>query len=373
MKIARLLVLIIVCINAFPVLAEPEAGDTVIRQGAVKEDLYLAGRTVEVLATVEGDVVAAGAQVSIDNQVTGDVLLAGGNVSTRGRVGDDVRVAGGTVTLAGNIGDDAIAAGGQILLSPAGTVGGRAWLAGNTVTVSGKVAKGLKVAGSRVVINGQISGDVDIYADEVEIQRGAAINGNVTYRAREEAIISSDAKITGTVRRERVAADESDEPGAVFGIARGAINIGLILAGVVLYLLFPVASIGAARTIGESPWKALGLGFASLAATPLVAALLFATIFGVWLAFVALLLYVLFLFIGFLTGVFYIGEIILNALGRRAQITTAARVLAIIAAFVVLWALRFTPVLGGVVMFALMIFGLGALVLYLSRRYVREA
>ncbi len=143
-----------------------------------------------------------------------------------------------------------------------------------------------------------------------------------------------------------------------------------MLAGVVLYLLFPVATVGAARTVADAPWKSLGLGFAFLAAAPVVMALLFATVFGIWLALVALALYILALFFGFLTGVIYLGEAGLELLGRRARTPMGWHVLAIIVAFLVLWIARFVPVLGGIVVFALMLFGLGALVLYLSRRYV---
>lgn len=351
-------------------LQAQEAGDTVIKQGTIKEDLYLAGGTVQVLAQVEGDVYATGGQISIDNNVSGDVVAAGGNITLRGRIGDDARVAGGSVTVTGNVGDDLIAAGGQLLVAPTATVGGRAWLAGHTVQIAGKIAKSVKVAGNRVIVTGELGGDAKLVADTLEIQPGAVIRGNLTYYSREEARIAKDAKILGTVTRE--VGPESGDAGMAGRLAGGVFYIGLILAGIVFYLLFPVASVGAAHTISESPWKSLGLGFAFLAAAPLVIALLFATLFGVWLAIAGLMLYLLLLFVGFLTGVVYVGELGLGMFGRPPETTSAWRVLALVVAFVVLWAIRFLPVLGGVLVFALTIFGLGALVLYMARRYVAD-
>ncbi len=343
----------IICLCSSTMLFAQDVGDTVVKQGTIKEDLYVAGGTVSVVANVEGDVIAAGGQVTIDNQVSGGVIAAGGNVTVRARVGDDVR-----------------AAGAYVLLAPTATVHGRAWFVGHTVSVAGKIGKGLKAAGNRVVVAGEVAGDVEIYAETIEIQPGAVIGGNLSYHSRNDAQIASGAKIVGKVLREPLPVDGTEAAGIAGRIARGVFYIGLILAGVVLYLLFPVATVGAARTIADSPWKSLGLGFAFLAAAPLVIALLFATVFGVWLALVALALYFLTLFFGFLTGVIYLGEAGLELSGRRAETVMGLRVLAIVIAFLVVWVARFVPVLGGVVVFALMLFGLGALVLHLSRRYV---
>jgi hypothetical protein len=240
------------------------------------------------------------------------------------------------------------------------------------VQIAGKVAKSVKVAGNRIIVTGELGGDTKLIADTLEIQPGAVIRGNLTYYSREEARIAKDAKILGTVTREP-GPEGAGGAGLAGRIAGGVFYIGLILAGIVFYLLFPVASVGAAHTISESPWKSLGLGFAFLAAAPLVIALLFATLFGVWLAIAGLMLYLLLLFVGFLTGVFYLGELGLGMFGRPPETTSGWRVLALVVAFIVLWAIRFIPVLGGVVVFALTIFGLGALVLYMARRYVGDA
>lgn len=365
------LISIVVVLGVAGALQAQEAGDTVIKQGTIKEDLYLAGGTIQLSANVVGDVYAAGGQIGVDNNVSGDVVAAGGNVTLRARIGDDARLAGGNVTVAGGVGDDLLAAGGRILVAPTATIGGRAWLAGHSVHIAGKVSKNVKAAGNRIVVTGELGGDANLIADTLEVQPGAIIRGNLTYYSREEPRIAKEAKILGTVTR--APGQESDPRAGLAGrLAGGVFYIGLILAGIVLYLLFPVASVGAAHTISESPWKSVGLGLAFLAATPLVIALLFATLFGVWLAIAALMLYLLLLFAGFLTGVIYVGELGLGLFGRPPETTSGWRVLALVVAFILLWAIRFIPVLGGVVVFALTLVGLGALVLYMARRYVGD-
>ena len=365
------LVLSLLCVPAGAVAQE--AGDTIVKQGRIAEDIYLAGGTVDVLANVDGDVVAAGGQVTIDNTVSGDVMAAGGNVVIRARVGDDVRAAGGNVTIGGTVGDDLIAAGGRVLLAPTATVGGRAWLGGGTVQISGKVAKGVKVAANRIVIAGDITGDVKLVGEDIDVRSGAVIRGNLVYYSRNDARIASDATITGVVTRESLRAGEEAREGArAFRyVARLALYISLMVTGIVLYLLFPVTSVGAARTVNEAPWKSLGLGFAVLAATPLAILLLFVSLVGVWLALLLLALYLSSLLLGFLTGIINVGDWGLRLIGRTGAATKSWRVLSVIAALLALWLVRFVPVLGGLAVFAVLVFGLGALTLYLWREYVQ--
>jgi len=347
-----------------------EAGDNIVKQGRITEDLYLAGGTIDMLADVDGDVIAAGGQINIDQSVSGDILVAGGNVAIRARVGDDVRAMGGNISVSGAVGDEVIIAGGNVLISPTATVGGRALLGGGNVRVEGKMGKGIKAAANRVVIDGDVTGNVELFAETVEIGPRAVIRGDLVYYSRNDAQISSAATITGAVQRESVRADETRERGRGFRHVAGlALTASLMVTGIVLYLLFPITSVGAARTINESPWKSLGLGFAVLAATPVAIVLLFVTLVGLWLALLVKALYLMALLLGFLTGVVYIGDWGLRLIDRAAATTKGWRVLSIIAALLALWLVRFVPILGGLTMFAVFIFGLGALTLYLWRRY----
>lgn len=352
-------------------VAAQEAADTIVKQGRITEDLYLAGGTIDMLADVDGDVIAAGGQINIDQSVSGDILVAGGNISIRAQVGDDVRAMGGNITVSGAVGDEAVIAGGNVLISPTATVGGRALLGGGNVRVEGKVGKGVKAAGNRVVIDGDVTGDVELFAETVEVGPRAMIRGNLIYHSREEAKIASDAKITGAVTRERFGVEgKTRERSRVFRpIAKLALYVTLMVTGIVLYLLFPATSVGAARTLNNSPWKSLGLGFAILAATPLVVVLLCVSFVGVWLALLMLALYLMSLLLGFLTGIVNVGEWGLRFIDRAQTATKGWRVLSIVAALLALWLVRFVPILGGLVVFAIFVLGLGALTLYLWRRY----
>lgn len=363
-------ILIVAALASSPSLSSAqEAGETILKEGTIREDIYLVGRSVEVRAQVEGDVIAAGGRVSIEDEVRGDVLAAGGDVTVRGAVEDDVRVAGGNVEIAGRVGDDALAAGGDVLLARTATVGGRAWLAGGKVTVAGQVADELKVGGGDIAITGQVGGDVELTGETIAIGPEATIRGNLTYYSRHEARIDKGAHIAGMVtRKEPKGAARGPSPAGV----RFAVFVTLGVAAIAYYLLLPAFSVQAARTIRDAPWSSLGLGLALLATTPLVIVLLLVSVLGIWLAFVAMALYFVLLTTGLLTGAVALGELGLT-LARRAEPTRGWRLGAIVAAFLALWLICFVPVIGALAVFAVLVSGTGALALALGRRYRNAA
>lgn len=340
--------------------AAQQVGETVTKRGTIQEDQYLAGGTVDVKADVQGDVVVAGGNIVIGERVTGDVLAAGGTVDVGGEVLDDVRAVGGTVTLAGHVGGDAIAAGGTVVLGPGASVGGRAWFGGGDVQVAGRIARSLKAGAGKIVISGVVEGDVQLSADQVEILPSARITGSLSYRSPNEARIDPAAVIGGGVVRLPY-----HRPSLAAVVLRRLLWIAALGAlGAVLILSFPGFSLGAVRTLGGEPWKALGLGAAVLVGGPVVAALLIVTVIGSVLGIAGLVVYALALLAGFLTGVFCTGDMMLGWLRRAAPASPGASILALVVGLIVIALVRWIPVLGGLVVFGVLLFGLGALVLH---------
>ena len=366
----RCLLFVLLCGILSPLLAQ-ETGETIRIQGAITEDIYAAGGTVDVLATVEGDVVAAGGRVTVGERVSGDIMAAGGVVSIRADTGDDVRLAGGDITLSGTVGDDAIVAGGNITLMPDSSVNGRAWFSGGRIDVAGTVGKELKAAGGRIVLSGRVNGDVTLMGRDISILDSAIIDGDLVYRSPREAEIASGAQIHGTISYEPV-----EQP--VVAVAAAVVGVGvvfllsLIITGSALFLIFPRFIGTAVATIRTSPWKCLGLGLAVFAATPIVISMLFFAVIG-WLpAIVISAIYGILLLAGFLTGIFYVGERGLGLLGHD-EVTRYRRLWSFVIALIVLMTLGLVPLLGQLLLFTLMLLGIGALKLGMYRAYAREA
>lgn len=67
----------------------PRAGGTVVVTEQIRDDLYVAGGTVE----VTGDVDGMGGTVTLGGSATGGILASGGNVTIGAEVGRDLVVA----------------------------------------------------------------------------------------------------------------------------------------------------------------------------------------------------------------------------------------------------------------------------------------
>lgn len=360
MSSKRTLFFIVLGLIAAPMLAlaAQDAGDSVSRRGTVNDDYYAAGGTVNVDADVKGDVIVAGGTVSVGHRISEDVAMAGGTLTLRGEVLDDARVAGGNLSIDARIGDDLMAAGGYIDVTPNAVIAGNAWLAGGQVRMAGTVNGDLMLGGGQIEIAGTVHGNVTIEGADVRIADGARIDGNLDYKSPTKAMINSGSVIKG-----KTTYTESEQ--YRYQPHRGWRLVSVVtlsVAGIVLLLIFPNFTLAASGRMGSHFWKHLGLGFALLVATPIAAILMMVTVAGVWVGLPLLAIYFVSLLTAYLIGAFFIA-------GRGAQWvrfdinSTGRRIVALIAAVLLLTLLRFIPVVGGLIVFIIMTTALGATVL----------
>jgi cytoskeletal protein CcmA (bactofilin family) len=345
-----------------------DTGDLVVKRGSYGDDLYAAGRSVDIDATVNGDVVAAGGDVSLAGTVRGDILAAGGNLDIKGKVDDDARVAAGTLVIDLKVGDDLLAAGGQIRTSAATRVGGHAWFAGGTLNLSGEFAHDVHAAGGQITLAGEVHGNASLTGDKIILLPGTVIDGNLTYRSENALNMDKDVIVRGTVTRKPYPAAHREH------ISLGAapfivFYISIYLLALFLALVFPRFSSGAAERLRFQFLASLGLGFAVLVVTPVAAILAFILVVTFLPGLVLLALYPVALLTGVLVSVVRLGETGARLLRRDAAATPGARALSLLAALVVLALIDLVPVLGGLVWFLLIVVGMGAGGLQLARQY----
>jgi cytoskeletal protein CcmA (bactofilin family) len=342
-----------------PVAAQV-TGKAVVKRGIIAENLYVAGRTVDVQADVKGDLLAAGEQVVIGGLVKEDVTAAGRHVRLHADVGDDVRAVGETVDLDGQIGGDVVAAAGRVTLGRASRVRGKTWLAGGTVEVQGTVDKWLRAVGSTLRIAGEVRGNVSLTGQRIEILPSARIDGDLTYRSPQAAQIDPGAQIRGRVTRLPIAFVDriSGVLQGIFWILWLALSLGFLVAGMVLVLLFPNASLAAARTIGRAPGKSFLLGLVLLAAVPIAVVLLLFTLISVPLALALLALYFVLLLIGFLATAVFLGDL---GIGRsRDEPSAGGNVVRLAVGLILLYLVWLIPYAGPPSLVLAIIFGFGA-------------
>ncbi len=378
--------------------------DIVISRGEVVEgDLYLAGNTVTIDGMIKGDLVAVASQITINGAVEGDLLAAGQGVVINGTVGDDVRAAGQAILLGPGTrvrGDLAI--GGLSLENQAGSlVQGDLLIGAYQALLSGEIGRNITGGLNRLELRGPIGGDVNISvsgdsdpsavqfspAGQIPIPRvrpnltvadSARIGGKLIYRSRAAAEVNPVAQVGG-ITFEPQPTEPVTQP-AVPGLSYLQRFASLLLVGLLLLWLTPAWTRRLADTVEARPLPSLGWGllaffafFAALLAV-LVLTIAIAVLLG-WLTLGGLVamtitlgvLLTAALFVGYITFVAYVAEIVVGYVAarwllRRTQPAWAERPIVPLILGVLLYViLRAIPGLGALVALAAVLLGLGAL------------
>lgn len=369
-NLMRGIIFILLLLSSTALSAYQQAGEKLSISGHIDDDIYLAGGQIDLYATVEGDAVVAGGQLNLEGEVKADVIAAGGDVRLRGKVADDARLTGGNVRVLATIGDDLVVAGGRVQTGPMATVGGNAWINAGDIVIEGRVAQNLRANGGSVVLIGTVDGDVELWAERIEISRSAVISGKLNYRSSRPAMIADGAIIQGKVTHTPV-----EIP--VGHIATVALFAGLVLllafllAGIVLYLLFPGVAEACSNTIRRKPWISLGFGLAVFAGGPVIIVLLFSTGIGFLLALLLLATYLLILLSGYFAGAYFVAETGLRKL-NKINAATLVRVVSLGLTMILLTFINIIPLLGSLINWLVMLAGIGALKQQLVTAYIAK-
>lgn len=224
------------------------------------------------------------------------------------------------------------------------------------VQVDGRVRKTVFVLNGDVIVTGRVTNDVIALNGKVRVADGAFIGGDVS--SREKAIISSGAVVKGSVDRVegRFALGELAWVGRI--VLWIALTVSVFVLGAALILIAPRALEAATRAGRTAIWPSIGLGFAVAIGLPTLAVLLLFSIVGLPLGVGLLLALGLFYAIGYTVGAFFLGRLILP--GKNPW-------LAMLVGLAIVRVVDLVPVLGTLVGFAAMIYGVGMMTVAVFR------
>ncbi|MDH3622120.1 MAG: polymer-forming cytoskeletal protein, partial [Gammaproteobacteria bacterium] len=327
--------------------------DALVIEQPSDRDVYAAHREVNIRSTIDGDLVAAGRRVTVDSNVTGDIIVAAQEIEIRSEVTDDLRAAGQFVRVMSPISGHIVAAGQTVTVSEG--VGDWAWLAGDTVEVLGDVGGDLRIRARTITIDAEVDGNVQVIGDKLRLGPDANVRGDLRWRSENEADISPGAIIGGEFIEEPVPGFAED-----IGTGRGlSFTLTVIVAVTVLFSLFPRPLRASADRIATRPFASLVLGFAVLAAMPVLAILLVFSPLDAWFGLAVLGIYVVTLFLSVLSGLFAVGDLALRRLRPKPAIWQSLA--AIIVTVVAVGLLTYVPYLGVIVVLGIWLLGIGAL------------
>jgi cytoskeletal protein CcmA (bactofilin family) len=358
--------------------AELRQGDTIVvgPGETVNDDLYVFGQTITIQGTVNGDVIAAGQTVTVAGPVHGDVMAAGRSVIVAGPIDGAARLAGQTLEINAPIGHDLLAAGATVDVGSGAPIGRDLLIGANTATVAGPVGRSIQVGAQTLTIGGPVGGDVLARVTTLRLGTDATIQGSLSYSSNQDAIMDPGAVVWGGTTRLPMA-PASAEPGPAAQFGQGVLAwfqtlVGLSMLGLTIVLLFPGFGRRTTETLSRQPWPSVGIGLAVLVGMPLAALLLFIVgllIGGWWLGLLGLALYIGLLPLGYTMVGLYVGRSIMARAGRPA----VGDGWALLAGLAAMGLVSLVPLVGGAVLFAALLFGLGSSVLTLSSIYRARA
>ncbi|MFH0927914.1 MAG: hypothetical protein V1821_00390 [bacterium] len=336
-----------------------------VGKSEVITNLYTAGAMV----TISGDILKSlhvgGGTIMINGNVGGSVYAGGGTVMLRGDVGGSAHLGGGNIIVDSKITDDLFVGGGNIAISDSATIGGDLIIGGGSVTIDGAVSGNLIIGGGQVTLNGEIGGSVKGEVDSLSLGASAKIGRDLDYKASKEASIASGAQVLGTTTFGLLT---SDIRGVRTGrsLPSGALVIALLVkflisitTGLVLVYLFRKITEPIIKQSLTSFWSSLGLGFAGLILTPILAVILAITIIGLGLAGIMGTAYVVLLIAAKALTYIVFGSWLIKLITKQKNYT--ARWQEVVVGALVLGAIGTIPYLGWLVVLIFMLIGLGAL------------
>ncbi len=201
-------------------------------------------------------------------------------------------------------------------------------------------------------VSGHVEGDVISITDRAHIQRGGRVDGDVIY-VEEKPLVDPGAHV-GEVRK--VNGDEWFSPLHLF-IASIAIwiamSVSTLLLGLALLWVAPRAAEAAYAVAGPYVGQSIAAGLGALIGLPILAFLLIATLVGLPLGLVLLLLLFPLALVGYVTSAWL--------LGRRIAGPPRGRFISFLAGWGILRAVALLPFAGSVAWVAAAVFGIGVL------------
>lgn len=334
------------------------SGDTttVLVGETVNSSLFVTGKTIDIAGNVQGDVFCAGQNVTITGYVSGDVICAGQSVHVTGKVDGDVRIAGQNVTVGGMVAHNLTAAGQTVVTEGNSRVEGDAVITGQDMTLNGYVGRDVSADADTVTINGRVGRNLQSGVRQLTLGNGARVNGDASYMSNQNVLRAKDAWIAGSLTRKEPKPADRHEARNFLSVVAIWWFVSMLLFALVLVLVMPqtfhTATSGTVKRMG----KTFLVGLIASIIVPVVILVLFATVVGIPLALLALLVWVVVLMLCGPFAAYLTGRLLLR---KR---TTNAIWIMLLGAFVLL-VLFYIPFLGGIILLLSVWLGIGTILL----------
>lgn len=335
---------------------------TVAEGETVKEDLIILGQSVRIEGTVEGDVIVFAESVTVTGHITGDLLAFTRRLRMDGKVDGSIRGIANQSDIEGQVGRNVTFFGEGFDLSEKGVITGGIMLFAASADIDGGVGRDLLAFVDKLRVNGSIAGDIVAESNGLRLGSRSAVGGKIDITGRRAPEVLNHAlqsKVEFTLDAKK--GPDYTKPGYYW---RHMLKFGAaFFFGLIFMILLPGFYDDVMRQ-GKRYGPALGVGFLTLVASPLLAALACITLVGLAIGIGGLILWIVLLYAAQIAVGGWLGTRILGdthelpaRLGRLALGLVIVRVLGSL------------PYVSFYVWLVVLAWGMGAIMLALFRTF----
>ena len=321
----------------------------------VSGDFYGLGNNVAISGEVESDLLTLGGDLSVNGKVGADLLALTGRADIAGVVGDDVRIVAGDVIVSGEISGDLVVMAGSLKVLSTANIAGDVMFFGSEANISGVVAGNILGKSESIRIDGEVKGGVDIGTGELVLGDRANIAGDVEYVSLKELTRAQNSQVGGEVlKNDPIITYEST-------LLKSVIIPFLVtlFAALVWYLFLRRFLTQTVRYSQNNPLRSLLVGFGIFFLLPIAALILMMSTLGLLLGIILLFTYLVLLTSAFVTS----GVIAGSYIARFSSKSYAhdIHIMYVVLGVFLMHILLYIPVVGPLVLIAVILTSLGAL------------
>ncbi len=333
----------------------------------IEENLIAIGKQIKITGHIDGDVFCLAEQsLDISGQVDGDVICLSKTINISGQINGSVKIVGYNINVNGIINRSLAVVGKELLLNENSVIKKDVIFWTQKIAAKGKVGRNLEGRGSDIFIKGDIGRDVDLNivssVFNLNISKDSHIGGSLKYLAPHKVDIDPDI-IKGNViyKKQKIDINKKFDVFA-YGMSTTISIFSALVLGLVLVSFWRKQI----KIITDQMLSKISLSFVwgmlFVFVFPLLSFFLLFTIIGFSLSVAVVLFWLLVLLFARVFVGILIGRSLLDVLYPSKK---DSMIWAMILGVVILWILFSLPLIGFVFSLLSLIWGAGALLLYL--------
>ena len=339
----------------------------VAETNTLADETWVSAQTIDISGTVSNDLFVTAPDTEMNGTFHEDVWCMGDEITTAGVFLNSTRLLSRIAQVRGTHYGPVMAAGTTVKIDRPAILYSDLLCFGENIIIEGSISGNVRVLAQRVTLGGQFKGDVSITAQEIIVLPGTIINGNLSYTAPDELVLPSSVIPGGSLQRNTAVVEPRRLLKAPLAV-HFLFALAALVAGLVFTRLFPRYTSTALHLLRESRGISFLAGSAGLFILPMASFFIFLTIIGIPLSLLVFLFYLILLYLSKITVALWIGSAILrrNTFNKRSAAPPLALGLLVIYSITSITAIELP------VNIAMIILGLGALLIALFKKPVRD-